>query len=436
MILLLASLVGLILLIAWARLHAFVALIIVAVLTGLFAGLAPAQVLKSIQTGVGDTMGGIVLILGFGVLFGNLLTVTGATAVISKRLLAIFGPQRAGWALALTGFVIGLAMFYNAGFVVLAPLAFIVAAQTRQPLIPLAIAMAAPLSITHCFLPPHPGATVVVNALHADLGKTLLLGLIVAVPAGLVAAIFFPRLLKNISANPPEGIFQKPDETPAHPPSFAASVLTAILPVVLMASATVALLVLPAESGVRRWLAFLGDSNMAVLMGFATLLFALVILRRQSAGAALEKAAGALGALAGLMLIIAAGGAYKQILLDAGIGQRMADLVAQLPLSPLVLGWLIATVLRITAGSATVAGITAAGIVLPLMQSTGTTPELMALAIGAGSVMCSHVNDTGFWMFREWFGLSLADTFKTWTVMESLVGVTGMIVVLVLSHWF
>jgi Gnt-I system high-affinity gluconate transporter len=175
---------------------------------------------------------------------------------------------------------------------------------------------------------------------------------------------------------------------------------------------------------------------MAVMVGFSTLLFMIAVSHRQSPAAALEKAVGALGAIAGLMLIIAAGGAYKQVLLDAGIGQRMADQVTRLPFSPLILGWVIATALRITVGSATVAGITAAGIVLPLMRATGTTPELMALAIGAGSVMCSHVNDTGFWMFREWFGLSLADTFKTWTVMESLVGVTGMLVVLILSRWF
>lgn len=436
MILLLISLVLLILLIAWLRLHAFVALILVAVLTGLVAGLAPAAVLKSVQNGVGETLGGLVLVLGFGVLFGNLLAVTGATAVISKRLLAVFGPRRTTWALALTAFVIGLAMFYNAGFVVLAPLVFSVAARTGQPLVPLAIAMAAPLSVTHCFLPPHPGATAVVNALHADLGKTLLFGLLLAVPAGLVAAVFFPTLLKNIPANPPKGIFREPKQAPANPPSFALSLLTAVMPVVLMAGATVALLILPEGHQARRWLAFLGDSGMAVLLAVLALLFFLVILRRQSPGAALGKASGALGAIAGLMLIIAGGGAYKQVLLDSGLGQHLADYLTHLPLSPLILGWLIATALRIAVGSATVAGITAAGMVLPLVRASGTSPELMALAIGAGSVMCSHVNDTGFWMFREWFGLSLGDTFKTWTLMETIVGVTGLLVVLCLSIWF
>jgi gluconate transporter len=435
-ILLVVSLILLILLIAWVRLHAFVALIVVTVLTGLAAGLAPAAVLKSIQNGVGETLGGIVLVLGFGVMLGNLLASSGATAVIAGRLLAVFGPRRAGWALAVTGFVIGLAMFYNAGFVVLAPLVFSVAAQTGEPLVPLAIAMCAPMSVAHGFLPPHPGATAVVNALHADLGKTLLLGLVLAVPAVLIAAILFPRLLKNIRSNPPKGIFHGPEATPAHPPSFGVGLAAAVLPIVLMAGATAALLVLPEGHPARRWLAFLGDSGMALLLAVLALLFYLVLLRRESSGATLGRAAEALGAIAGLLLIIAGGGAYKQVLLDSGLGQRLAAQVIHLPLSPLILGWLIATVLRIAVGSATVAGITAAGIVLPLVRASGVSPELMALAIGSGSVMCSHVNDTGFWMFREWFGLSVVDTFKTWTLMESIIGLTGLLVVLGLSVWF
>jgi len=430
MILLFLSVAGLVLLIAWLRLHAFVALILVAISTGLCAGLSPMDTLKTIQSGVGETLGGIVLVLGFGVLLGNLLAVTGATAVISARLLAVFGPERAKWTLALTGFVVGLAMFYNAGFVILAPLVFSVAAQTKQPLVPLAIAMAAPLSVTHCFLPPHPGATVVANTLHADLGKTLLLGLLVAIPAVILAAVFFPTLLKRIKANPPRGIFASPDETPENPPSFTLSLMIALLPVLLMAGSTAALLVLPEGHGLRRWLSFFGDSGMAVMVAVLSLLFFFVILRRQSPGTALEKASGAFGAIAGLMLIIAAGGGYKQVLLLTGIGQSLANQITVLPFSPLIMGWLIATVLRIAVGSATVAGMTAAGIVLPLVKASGASPELIALAIGAGSVMCSHVNDTGFWMFREWFGLSLADTFKTWTVMETIVGITGLLVVL------
>jgi gluconate transporter len=430
------SLVLLILLIAWVRLHAFVALIIVAVLTGLAAGLAPTAVLKSIQTGVGDTLGSIVLVLGFGVLLGNLLASSGATTVIAKRLLELFGPKHAGWALSLTGMVIGLAIFYNAGFVVLAPLVFSVAAQTGLPLVPLAIAMCAPMSVAHGFLPPHPGATAVARVLHADLGKTLLYGLMAAFPAGFTAAVFFPKLLRRIPANPPKGIYRGEEELPHDPPSFSASLLTAILPVLLMGGATVALLILPEGQRARGWLSFFGDSGIAMLLAVLALLSYLAIGRRQAPGSALGKAAEALGAVAGLMLIIAGGGAYKQVLLDTGLGQSLADHVVHLPLSPLVMGWLIASILRLAVGSATVAGITAAGIVLPLMRASGAAPELMALAIGAGTVMFSHVNDTGFWLFREWFGLSIGDTFKTWSVMEMWIGILGLLGVLGVSTFF
>lgn len=435
MLLLLGSLICLILLIAWLRLHAFLALIMTAVGTGLCAGMDPVALLKSVQNGVGGTLGGLALVIGFGMLLGSLLADTGATGVISQKLLRFFGVERASWALVFTGSIIGLAMFYNAGFVILAPLAFSIARQTGQPLVPLAIAMAAPLSVTHCFLPPHPGATAVANVLQADLGKTLLLGLVVSAPAVLVAGLFFPKFLKNIVTNPPPGIFPEIKTAEGRQPSFVICLFAAVMPVLLMASATISQLTLPEGHTVRTCLTFIGDSNMAMLLSVLTALLLLVGLQGQKMGAALDKSAGSLGSIAGIMLILGGGGAFKQVLLDAGIGQHLAEQLTTLPVSPLVLGWLIATVLRIAVGSATVAGMTAAGIAQPMLQGTAVSPELMALAIGAGSVMCSHVNDTGFWMFREWFGLSLRDTFRSWTVMETIVGVVGFLGVLLLNLW-
>lgn len=435
MLLLLGSLIFLILLIAWLRLHAFLALILTAIATGLCAGMEPMALLKSVQNGVGGTLGGLAMVIGFGMLLGSLLADTGATGVISQRLLRFFGVERAGWALVFTGSIIGLAMFYNAGFVILAPLAFSIARQTGQPLVPLAIAMAAPLSVTHCFLPPHPGATAVANVLQADLGKTLLLGLVVGAPAVLVAGLFFPRFLKNIVSNPPQGIFPEIKTPDGREASFVICLVAAVMPVLLMAGATISQLTLQEGHSVRTFLTFIGESNMAMLLSVLTALVLLVGLQGQKMGPALDKSAGSLGAIAGIMLIIGGGGAFKQVLLDAGIGQHLADQMASLPVSPLVLGWLIATVLRIAVGSATVAGMTAAGIAQPLLQGTTVAPELMALAIGAGSVMCSHVNDTGFWMFREWFGLSLRDTFRSWTLMETIVGIVGFLGVLLLNLW-
>lgn len=434
MLLLLGSLVFLIALIAWIRIHAFPALILTAILTGLCAGMEPAALLKSVQDGVGGTLGGLALVIGFGMLLGSLLAETGAIKVISQRLLLLFGEKRATWALVFTGSVIGLAMFYNAGFVILAPLAFSIARQTGQSLVPLAIAMAAPLSVTHCFLPPHPGATAVANVLGADLGKTLLLGITVGAPAILIAGLFFPSFLKKIPSSPPEGIFPALQEEGKRAPSFVLCLSAALLPVLLMAAATVSTLNLPEGHSLRTFLGFIGDAGMAMLLSVMAALWLLVARQGKKVGPALEQSAGTLGSIAGIMLILGAGGAFKEVLLDAGIGQQLADRLTRLPVSPLVLGWLIATVMRIAVGSATVAGMTAAGIAQPLLQG-GVSPELMTLAIGAGSVMCSHVNDTGFWMFREWFGLSLRDTFRTWTLMETIVGVAGLAGVLVVD-WF
>lgn len=434
MLLLIGSLLFLVLLIARFRLTAFLALLLTAILTGFGARMAPEAILQALQNGVGSTLGSLVLVLGLGMLLGNLLAETGATHVIATRLLVVFGPQHATWALALTGTAVGLAMFYNAGFVVLAPLAFSLAAQARKPLVPLAIAMAAPLSVTHGFLPPHPGATAVANLLHANLGKTLLLGLLIAAPTVAVAALLFPRFLKNIPANPPSGMFPEIVSSESPAPGFGVSLFVALLPVLLMGAATVAELGLPAGHPLRGSLKFAGDGSIAMLVSVLAALLLLSGATLKNATTLLTKTSGMLGPLAMLLLVIAAGGAFKQVLVDSGIGKTLAERMQRLPLSPLLLGWGIATVLRIAVGSATVAGMTAAGIIQPLMATSGVSPELMTLAVGAGSLMCSHVNDTGFWMFREWFGLSLRDTFRSWTAMETIVGLMGLLGVLLLNR--
>ncbi len=439
MLILVLSIALLLVLIIFAKINAFLALTITALFTGLVGGMAPAELLKSVQNGIGSTLGGLVLVLALGVVLGSILAETGAAQVISGRLLRIFGPKRANWAVLLTGFVVGVAMFYNAGFVVLAPLVFSIAAVSGQPLVPLAISMAAPLSVTHGFLPPHPGATAVANVFGADLGKTLLLGFVVGVPTALIAGIFFPKFLSNIPSKPPEGLFQiKHWETFALP-GFAKSLVIALLPVLLMACATVAELYLPAENPMRAWVKFFGDPSVAMLLAVlaALLFFSQNFFSRNinlvKTNALFEKSSAALGAATMILLILAAGGAFKQVLVDSGIGKDLAAQLGGAAVSPLVLGWGIATLLRIAVGSATVAGMTAAGIVQPLVAGGGASPELMTLAVGAGSLMCSHVNDTGFWMFKEWFGLSLRDTFRTWTAMETIIGVAGLVGVLVLD---
>lgn len=438
---LLLSISLLLVLILTVRLSAFIALIMTALFAGLASGMAPMELVKSVQTGLGNTLGGLTLVLALGIILGSMLSETGAVRVISSQLLSVLGRKNAGAALMLTGFVVGLALFYNAGFVVLAPLVFSVAAQTGLPLTPLAISMAAPLSVTHGFLPPHPGATAVANALGADPGKTLLWGLAAGIPVLIVTALVMPGLLRTVKANPPASFVQAAESTDSQlaVPGFTKSLIIAILPVILMGISSAATFLMDSGNPLLEWIRFAGDPGNSLL---AAVLCALLLLgsnrfqnskNRLSTTQLFEKSGVALGAASSLLLVTAAGGAFKQVLTDSGAGNTVADMFSGVNAPPLLLGWGIATTLRIAIGSATIAGMTAAGIALPVMQATGASPELMTLAIGAGSLMCSHLNDTGFWMFREWFGLSLKDTFKSWTLMETLVGTLGIIAVLILD---
>ncbi|HVF81853.1 MAG TPA: gluconate:H+ symporter [Flavisolibacter sp.] len=432
-IILIASLGLLLLLITVAKLNTFIALIAAALFVGICNGMDLQKLTASLTAGTGSTLGSVLLVLGFGVMLGSLLTETGATQKISEQLIHFFGPQRAKLAVLLTAFLVGIALFYNAGFVVLVPLVFSLAVQTGKPLVYLAIAMCSALSVTHGFLPPHPGPTAVAAIFKADVGKTLIYGLFVAVPALLVAGIIFPQWIKKMKATPPPGLFTMEVYEQKSLPPFSASLLTALLPVLLMGATTGSELLLPHGNYFYRLLKFMGDPGIAMLIA---VLFALVVLgaaRRKSIKTLMDRSAISLQAVTPIFLIIAAGGAFKQVLLDSGTGTAITAYFQQSALSPLLLGWVVATVIRIAIGSATVAALTAAAIVQPLLAADAVQPELMVLSIGAGSLMCSHVNDSGFWMFKEYFGLSLADTFRSWTVMETIVGIMGLLGVLVLQ---
>ena len=436
-LLLVGSIAFLLILIAVVRLNAFVALIITALLVGLLRGMPFDKLIESVQKGIGSTMGGLILILGFGVMLGSLLTESGAAQQISNSLIRVFGAKHAKWAMVITGFSVGLAMFYNAGFVILIPLAFSVAIATDLPLVYLGIAMASGLSVTHGFLPPHPGPTAIAVLFKADMGKTLLYGIIIAIPAILLAGVVFPEFLKKIVANPPEGLVVIKNLSENELPSFPLSIAIALSPVLLMASATIGEFILPKESTTLHVLKFFGDASISMLISFGLAVVFLGILRGKKMVDITTSTGSALTATTMILMIVAAGGAFKQVLQDSGIGGDITLVFKDLPVSPLFLAWLIATVIRITIGSATVAGLTAAGIVQPLLNDpsvAGTiSPELMVLSVGAGSLMCSHVNDSGFWLFKEYFGLSLKNTFKTWTIMETIVGIVGLIGVLLLN---
>ncbi|CAM4020245.1 gluconate permease GntT [Pedobacter westerhofensis] len=412
------------------KVNPMLSLLIVSVITGLMLGLPVQKVMTSITNGIGSTLGGMVMVLALGAMVGKLAEDSGAARKIVYVLIRVFGIGNIQWAVLLTGILVGIPLFYNAGFVVLIPLVFSIASAARLPKLYVGIPMAAALSVTHGFLPPHPGPVALASIFHADIGKTLIYGLELSLPIAVIAGIFFPRSIIKLPL-PSDGPVIKPDtlkEDAALPSAFK-SLVTALSPIFFIALGTIGGAV-STQPMAKNIFAFLADPTVALLFAIViTLLIQQIPMQK-----AMDSCAEGVKSIAMIILIIAAGGAFKQILVDSGIGEQVKVLTANLPVSPLLLGWLIAALLRITLGSATVAALTASGMVIPLI-GVGAPAELMVLAVGAGSLMLSHVNDTGFWMFKEYFNLSLKETFKTWTVMESLISVLGLAGVLILNYW-
>ena len=420
-------------LIARFKLNAFIAFIIVSLLVGVAEGMDFETVTKSIQSGIGNTLGYLILILGLGAMLGKLVADSGAAQRITTQLVEKFGKKHIQWAVVLTGFIVGIPMFYTVGFVILIPLVFTVAAATRLPLIYVGLPMLASLSVTHGYLPPHPAPTGIAVIFNADIGKTLLYGILVAIPAIIVAGPLLSRAIKNVKATPLKEFLNPKVLTDDEMPSTATSILTALLPVILIGFASVMTLLLPEGNAVRKATDILGNPVMAMLISVLVAIYTLGLARGKKMKDVMDSVSSAVSGITMVLLIIAGAGALKQVLIDSGVSDYIGEMLKGSTISPLILAWLIATVIRVCVGSATVAGLTAAGIVLPLIANTGVSPELMVLAIGSGSLMLSHVNDSGFWLYKEYFNLSVKDTLKTWTVMETTVGVMGLLGVLILD---
>ena len=415
------------------RINAFIALVLVALGVGLGEGMAVKDALASLQKGIGDTLGSLVLILGFGAMLGNLLSESGAAQRITYGLIKRFGKRNLQWAMVLTGFIVGLPMFYNAGFVVIMPLVFAVAISAELPLLYVGIPAAAALSVTHGFLPPHPGPTAIAVIFEADITLTLLYGLILAVPTIVVAGPLFTRFLKNVKTEPPQNLFVLKHLREEEMPGYGISIFTALVPIALMATSAVLTILLPVTSPLRQLFEFIGDPVMALLISVLVAIVTLGLNRGKTMPEVMRVCTDSIAGIAMILLIIGGGGALKQVLVDSGVGNEVTAMLSGSYYSPLFLAWLITAFLRVCLGSATVAAITGAGIALPLMASTGVSPELMVLSIGAGSLMFSHVNDPGFWMFKEYFNLTIPQTLATWSIMETLVSVLGLLGVLALE---
>ena len=423
------------LLIARFKLNAFITFIIISLFVGIAEGMELQSVVTSIQNGIGNTLGFLILILGLGAMLGKLVADSGAAQRITSKLVDRFGLKNIQWAVVLTGFIVGIPMFYSVGFVILVPLVFTVAAATGLPLLYVGIPMLASLSVTHGYLPPHPAPTAITVMFEADMGKTLVYGLIVAIPAIIVGGPLFARTIKNIKATPLKE-FVNPRILEDHEmPGMSISIFTALLPIILIAIATLIDLFIPEPFAGKKVILFLGNPVIAMLLSVLVAIYTLGLARGKKMTEVMESVSESIKGITMVLLIIAGAGALKQVLVDSGVSDYIADMLKGSSLSPLLLAWFIATIIRVCVGSATVAGLTAAGIVLPLVRSEGVSPELMVLAIGSGSLMLSHVNDSGFWLFKEYFNLSVKDTLRTWTVMETTVGIMGLIGVMILSQF-
>lgn len=418
----------LLLLLIIKKVSPMLALLIVSIVTGLLLGMSPVKVMSTISQGIGNTLGGMVMVLALGAMLGKLIEESGSSKKIVFILIRLFGIKNIQWAILSTGLLVGIPLFYNAGFVVLVPLIFAIAATTRLPLLYLALPMAASLSVTHGFLPPHPGPLAIASILKADVGIILIYGLILTLPISIAGGIILPRIILKNNLVVPSSVEFLPEEENLLPSGFK-SFITALLPVFLIIVGTAGNFFIHAES-IKPLFVFLSDPTIALL---TAVLFSIIILKIPIVKA-MDHCSEGLKSIAMIILIIAAGGAFKQVLIDSGVGETVKEFSSRFDLSPLFLAWFIAALIRVTLGSATVAGLMTAGIVLPLLGN-GVSAELMVLSIGAGSLMFSHVNDGGFWMFKEYFNLSLKQTFGTWTLMESLVSVLGLLGVLLLNQF-
>jgi Gnt-I system high-affinity gluconate transporter len=387
----------------------------------------------SLENGIGSTMGSLVLILCFGSMLGKLVSESGAAQRITMYLVNAFGIKHIQLALMLTGFIVGVSLFFDVGFFIMIPLVFTVAATTGLPLLYVGLPILAALSVTHGFLPPHPAPTAIVTLFHADLGKTLIYGIIAAIPAIIVSGPILSKVLSKIEAKPLDEFLNQTVMSEEELPGFWISFISSLLPVVLITVSTVAGFLLPEGNAIRKTLGYIGNPAIAMLIAVLFSIYTLGLARGRKITDIMNSLAHSVTTITMIMLLIAGAGALKQVLVDSGVSKYIGEMLSQSSLSPLFLGWLIATILRFCVGSATVAGITTAGIVLPLVTGGSVNPELMVLAIGSGSLMFGHVNDGGFWLFKEYFNLSIKDTLKTWSVMETSIGICGLVGVLVLN---
>lgn len=433
----LIAVIGLILLIAVRKLNPFLALFLASLFLAIFAGMPLATVIHSFEAGVGATLGHIAIIVALGTMLGKMMAESGGADQIAHTLIRLFGEKRISWAMMVIGLIVGLPAFFEVGFVLLIPIAFTVARRTRTSLILVALPMVAGVSVVHGLVPPHPAALLAVTIYKADVGRTIFYALIVGIPTAILAGPLYAKLIAPYivlaSDNP------MADEFVDHGaerslPGFGLTLLTILLPIVLMLMGSWADVVTAPGSAWNQGIRLIGNDDMALLIGVLFSFITLGKMRGFTRATILRFSNECLAPTASITLLVGAGGGFGRILQDSGVSQAIIGIALQVHVPLLLLAWLLAALMRLATGSATVAMTTAAGIVAPIaLHTTGVRPELLAIATGAGSLIFSHVNDGGFWLVKEYLNMSVIQTIKSWSVCETIISVTALIFTVVLS---
>ena len=376
------GIVLLFILIVKCKLNSFLSLIVVSMVIGLAEGLPLLKVIPSIENGVGGTLGHLALVISFGAMLGKLMADSGGAQRVATTLIDKFGRDHVKWALCITGFVVGIALFYEVGLVLLIPIVFTVAKSADLPLLEVGVPMTAALSVTHCFLPPHPGPTAISVLYNADIGLTLLYGIIIAIPTVIISGPLLYRTMTDLHPAIPEGLSTSKTFTDEEMPGFGVSLFTALIPVFLMAFASITKLICPPDSWINVIMAFIGNPDMALFLAVAVAIYTFGLGRGKAMPEVMKSLEQGVLAIAMILLVVGGGGAFKQVLVDSGVGNYIAQLAESAPFSPLILAWFVASVIRAAVGSATVAGLTTAGIMAPIVAVTNVSPELMYWLLG------------------------------------------------------
>lgn len=429
----LGAVVFLLVLVLGFRLHAFLALLLSSMALGLASGMEPVKVLTSIRNGLGETLGFIAVVIALGAILGQFIQHSGGGGSLAAWLLGKFGQERARWAMLTGAFLVGLPIFFDVGFIILAPVAWNLARESKRSLLLYGMPLASALTLTHALVPPHPAPAAAAQLLGADLGLTILYGIALSIPLVLIGGILYggwiaKRIFVPVPAMATQAEHAVPETPERRPPSPASVLFVLLLPVVLIFLATIADMT---DMPGKPILAFVGHPFTALTIAALLAMWMMGFRRGLDRDQASKLSTVSLSPLASLLLITGGGGALKQVMVDAGVGPYAGSLLATSTLSPLLVCYFIAAAIRAMQGSATVAIITAAGIVAPMVESLpGYSPEMIVLAICAGGTSLSHVNDSGFWIVNQYFGMSVPDTLKSWTVMKVITSAAGIVIIL------